>query len=91
MKFLDNYLSFPIEGYTLALDFKIEKGLFNFLNKLDKIVLDHDGKIYLAKDVRMSETMFKNSYPKWSDFLKVRKIYSADKVLNSLQSQRIGL
>ena len=47
----DNYLSFPLEGYSLALDFKIEKGLFELLNKLDQLVLKYKGRIYLSKDV----------------------------------------
>ena len=35
----DNYLSFPLSGYTLALDFKIEPGLFYLLDQLDAMVL----------------------------------------------------
>jgi hypothetical protein len=50
----DNCLSFPMEGYTLALDFPIKADLFPFLNELDTIVTDHGGRSYLAKDVRMS-------------------------------------
>ena len=37
----DNWLSFPMEGYSLALDFKIEKGLFELLDQLDEIVLKY--------------------------------------------------
>ena len=37
----DNWLSFPMEGYSLALDFKIEKGLFGLLDRLDEIVLKY--------------------------------------------------
>lgn len=59
----DHYLSFPMEGYTLALDFKIDRGLFPFLDELDRIVLDHGGRLYLAKDARMSESTFKQGYP----------------------------
>lgn len=87
----NNYLSFPMEGFTLALDFKIEKGLFDFLNELDKIVLEYNGRLYMTKDSRMSEQMLKQSYPDWIKFMEVRKKYGADKVLQSLQSQRLGL
>ena len=86
-----NYLSFPIEGYTLALDFKLNKGLFELLDELDKIVLDYGGRLYLTKDVRMSERMLKQGYPQWKAFMKVRKQYGADNVFHSLQSQRLGL
>ena len=86
-----NYLSFPIEGYTLALDFKLNKGLFELLDELDKIVLDYGGRLYMTKDVRMSAAMLKQGYPQWQAFMKVRKQYGADSVFHSLQSQRLGL
>ncbi|MBP9727564.1 MAG: FAD-binding oxidoreductase [Gammaproteobacteria bacterium] len=87
----ENYLSFPMEGYTLALDFKIAPGLFDLLDKLDSIVLHYGGRIYLTKDVRMSELIFKQSYTKWPDFAKIRTQYGADKQFHSLQSSRLGL
>ncbi|MDG6773951.1 FAD-binding oxidoreductase [Thiomicrorhabdus sp. ZW0627] len=87
----ENYLSFPTEGYTLALDFKIDAALFPFLEELDHIVLDYGGRLYLTKDARMSETTFKQSYPLWETFQEVRTRYGADQVFNSLQSQRLGL
>ena len=67
-----NYLSFPMEGYTLALDFKFEKSLLPLLNELDEIVLSHGGRHYLAKDARMSEHTFKQSYVNWEKFLSVK-------------------
>ena len=87
----ENYLSFPMEGYTLALDFKIEPGLFELLERLDRIVLEVGGRIYLAKDVRMSEATFKQSYTKWLDFATIRTRYGADKHFHSLQSKRLGI
>ncbi len=87
----DNYLSFPEEGYTLALDFKMDSTLLAFLDKLDKIVLEYGGKLYLTKDARMSEAMFKQSYPLWETFQEVRHQYHAHQAFNSLQSKRLGL
>lgn len=87
----DNYLSFPMEGYTLALDFKLEPGLFPLLNELDRVVLDYGGRLYLTKDARMSETTFKKSYANWEKFMTVRTKHGADKVFNSLQSKRLGI
>lgn len=46
--------SFPMPGYTLALDFKVNKKVFKLLDELDKIVLRLGGRIYLTKDARMS-------------------------------------
>ena len=48
-----------MEGYSLALDFKVEKGLFDLLNKLDEIVVKYKGRIYLAKDARVSHAQKK--------------------------------
>ncbi|CAN5150959.1 FAD-binding oxidoreductase [soil metagenome] len=86
-----NLLSFPMAGYTLAVDFKMDDGLFEFLNELDAIVLDFGGRIYLAKDARMSEKTFKQSYPGWEALQEVRARYGAQRKFASLQSRRLGL
>jgi decaprenylphospho-beta-D-ribofuranose 2-oxidase len=87
----ENYLSFPMEGYSLALDFKIENGLFELLGKLDDIVLKHCGRIYLAKDARVSKEVFEQGYPQINEFRALRKKYGMNEKFNSLQSQRIGI
>jgi FAD/FMN-containing dehydrogenase len=87
----DNYLSFPISGYTLALDFKISQGALALMDSLDSMVLDYGGRLYLTKDVRMSEQTFKSSYPEWHRFEEVRERYGAVGKFSSLQSKRLGL
>jgi FAD/FMN-containing dehydrogenase len=87
----DNYLSFPIEGYTLALDFKLEPGLFALLDELDAMVLDAGGRLYLAKDARMSAATFERGYPRHAAFRQVRRDYGADGAFASSQSHRLGL
>ena len=87
----DNYLSFPMEGYSLALDFKIEKGLFDLLNKLDEIVVKYKGRIYLAKDARVSQEAFEKGYPKIESFRQYRKENKMDSKFQSLQSKRVGI
>lgn len=42
--------SFPIEGYSLALDFPRTRGIFDLVKKLDELVWGYGGKIYLTKD-----------------------------------------
>jgi len=86
-----NLLSFPISGYTLTLDFKYEADLLPLLNQLDSIVVQHGGRLYLAKDARMSETVFKSSYPRWQEFADLREKIGATRVFSSLQSQRLGI
>lgn len=87
----ENYLSFPLEGYSLALDFKIESGLFELLNELDKIVAKYGGRIYLAKDSRVNREVFEAGYPLVDKFREFRKRYELDKKFKSLQSERLGL
>ena len=87
----DNYLSFPMEGYSLALDFKIEKGLFELLDKLDEIVVKFEGRIYLAKDVRVTKETFEKGYPQIETFRQFRKENKMDTKFQSLQSKRVGI
>lgn len=58
----DRYLHFPMEGYTLALDIKITKRIWNVLDHLDEIVTSLGGKIYLSKDARLGSENFKKQY-----------------------------
>lgn len=44
------YNSFPQEGYTLALDFKVNSKLKKLVAQLDSIVEEYGGRIYLTKD-----------------------------------------
>ncbi len=87
----ENLLSFPKQGYTLTLDFKQQPSLFPLLEELDQIVLDHSGRIYLAKDARMSETVFKACYPNWEEFVNIKCKYDPNGRFASLQSDRLGL
>ncbi len=86
-----NYLSFPMEGFTLALDFKREDSLFPLLDRLDQIVMEAGGRLYLAKDARMSREMFTRTYPRREAFLKVRRQVDPGNLFGSLQSRRLGL
>ncbi len=62
-------MSFPREGYTLALDFPNNgKRTFTFLNELDTLVRSVNGAIYPAKDARMSAETFAVSYPRLESF-----------------------
>lgn len=82
-------ISFPIEGYTLALDFPITRELFPFLDILDKIVLDYGGRIYLTKDARMGSEMFWRGYENASQFKSIIEKYNPQGFFSSLQSKRL--
>ncbi|MGC8594658.1 MAG: FAD-binding protein [Candidatus Kryptoniota bacterium] len=86
-----NYLSFPMEGYSLALDFKVEKGLFNFLSLLDEVVVRNGGRIYLTKDSRMRREVFESGYHKAETFRRLRKEFGMKEKFNSMQSRRLDI
>ena len=86
-----NLLSFPMEGYTLALDFKITSDVIALLRKLDSMLIDMGGRVYLAKDAVMEEKSFKTTYTKWQEFESVREKYGAIGKFASAQSKRLGL
>ncbi len=86
-----NPLSFPLEGYTLALDFKLEKSLFPLLDRLDSMVVDSGGRLYLTKDARMSKEIFTRSYPRLDEFRRIKAEVDPDSLFGSMQSRRLGL
>jgi hypothetical protein len=87
----DDLISFPKEGYTLALDFPVRKGLFEFLDELDKVILNYGGRLYLSKDARMKAEIFWNGYSKAQKFLDIVKKYNPGFKFNSIQADRLSI
>jgi FAD/FMN-containing dehydrogenase len=87
----DGMLSFPMEGYTLTLDFPVNSATLNLLLALDSIVSDHGGRLYLAKDARAGAAMLRRGYPRLEEFLAVRNRVDPMRRFASLQSERLGL
>ncbi len=84
-------MSFPMEGYTLTLDFPIKPALFPFLDELDAMITAWGGRVYLTKDVRLSPESLRASYPGVPAFLDIRKKWDPEGKIHSLQSQRLNL
>lgn len=87
----DGFLSFPMEGYTLALDFPAAPETFKLFIELDRIVSAHGGRIYLAKDACSSPELLRQGYPQLDRFQSVRAETDPSGKFTSLQSQRLGL
>jgi decaprenylphospho-beta-D-ribofuranose 2-oxidase len=78
-------LSFPIRGYTLALDIPVSRDLPDFLHRLDEIVIGYGGRIYLAKDAVLSPEAFAASYPQLNQFRAIKqKLDPVNRVSSSL-------
>jgi len=87
----DGILSFPMPGYTLALDFAVEDGLFPFLDRLDEMVVKRGGRVYLAKDARMRPEMFKAMYPGLARWQSVKSEIDPNDRFSSTLSRRLGM
>ena len=85
-------LSFPAEGWTLALDFPARtRGLGPLLDELDKLVVAHGGRVYLAKDSRVSAATLEEMYPGLPEFRKLRADLDPAGILTSDLSRRLNL
>ncbi|RYG28366.1 MAG: FAD-binding oxidoreductase, partial [Chitinophagaceae bacterium] len=87
----ESMISFPEEGFTLALDFPVRDGLFKFLDELDQIVLQYGGRLYMSKDARMKPEVLVQGYPRLEEFKAVVKKYNPSFKLSSVQSERLLL
>lgn len=83
-------LSFPTEGYTLALDIPLRKGTLEVLDELDERVAAAGGRIYLVKDARMSSAIMERTYPRLDEFRKIARQYGQGRFRTAL-SDRLGL
>lgn len=85
-------LSFPLQGWTLAADVPAGiAGLGAVLDRLDDRVIEAGGRIYLAKDSRMSAATFRAGYPRLDEWLEVRDSLDPEGVFVSDQARRLGL
>ncbi len=56
-------LSFPDTGYTFAIDFPIRNSTAALTKRLDAMVLEAGGRIYLGKDAFVDADTFAKMYP----------------------------
>jgi hypothetical protein len=85
-------MSFPIDGFALAVDFAHNQKVFPLLEKLDKIVVNCGGRVYLAKDIRLNSENFRMMY---SDTLEqwnsIREKYNVRDKFSSLMFNRFNI
>ena len=68
----DGPMSFPMEGYTLALDLPMRGGAPALIGALDGITHRHGGRVYLAKDASSAPERVRQGYPALAAFESVR-------------------
>ncbi|MFN2454452.1 MAG: FAD-binding protein [Pyrinomonadaceae bacterium] len=85
-------LSFPLAGYTLALDMPLgDAKLFEFLERLDEIVLEHGGRVYLAKDARVRPETFRRMYPRFDEWLRIKTQLDANNCWRSDLARELNI
>jgi len=85
------FLSHPMKGYTLTLDIPNHKGLVPFLHELDRILLEYNGRLYLAKDAVAKPETIAAMYPRLDEFKAIRKRLDPEGVLASNMARRLGI
>jgi FAD/FMN-containing dehydrogenase len=84
-------LSYPMPGYTLALDIPCKPGIEEFTRELDRILLDHGGRLYLAKDSLTDSATFAAMYPGVEAFREQCALLDPQGLLSSAQARRLHL
>jgi len=85
------HLSFPMPGWTLALDLPVRRDLGELLAKLDRMVQDAGGRLYLAKDARMPRWLLESGYPQLDAFRSLRARIDPEGRLATDLSRRLAL
>jgi decaprenylphospho-beta-D-ribofuranose 2-oxidase len=85
-------LSFPIEGWTLALDLpRAAPGLDAALDRVDQLVAQAGGRIYLTKDDRTRPETLAAMYPRLEEWRATRERADPDQLWRSDLAERTGL
>ena len=83
-------MSFPMDGFTFAVDFMPGQKLWQVLDKLDEMVIANCGRVYLAKDARLSSKNFRQMYSKTIDsWESVRQKYNLKNKFSSMMFNRL--
>ncbi|MBP8231427.1 MAG: FAD-binding oxidoreductase [Rhizorhabdus sp.] len=83
--------SFPMDGYTLALDFPVGRRTAALTAELRAMTRDHGGRLYLAKDAQMTDVEMAALDPRGLAFARWRRDGGMAGPLRSYQSERLGL
>jgi decaprenylphospho-beta-D-ribofuranose 2-oxidase len=86
------WMSFPIEGWTLAIDIPTDfPGLSRLLDGFDDMVVSASGRVYLAKDSRLAKEPAEMMYPMIGRFRELRERLGISNLIKSDLSERLSL
>ena len=84
-------LSFPMEGYTLAIDFPARARAERLIGALEAMTLEAGGRLYLGKDALASGAQIKAMYPEWQAWAAEADKADPEGVLITDMVRRLGL
>ncbi len=84
-------LSFPMHGYTLSLDLPRRDGLMPLLDNLHETVVEYGGRVYLAKDAALRPDAFRAMYPRYPEWLEVKRRVDPENRFASAQAARLHI
>jgi decaprenylphospho-beta-D-ribofuranose 2-oxidase len=87
----EGYLSFPKPGFAFSFDVANGEKVASLLADCDEITASFGGRVYLAKDARLSPEKFSVMYPRHNEWREVAARYDVSGVFASDMSRRLGL
>ncbi len=88
----ESRISFPMAGYTLALDFPVNgRKTLALMDRLDRITIEHGGRFYLAKDSRMTAETLRAADGRVEEFARMRHENGWSGRFQSCQAERLSI
>ncbi|UWP97465.1 FAD-binding oxidoreductase [Aliiroseovarius crassostreae] len=85
------HLSFPMEGYTLAVDFPARDGAETLIAQLERMTVQAKGRLYLAKDALATGAAIKAMYPEHGDWAQIADAADPERRLETDMTRRLDL
>lgn len=88
----EGMLSFPLQGWTLAVDLPAHDAeVYLMLDRMDQVVAEAGGRVYLAKDARLRPDVLGAMYPRLAEWRDVKARVDPEARFRSDLAERIGL
>ncbi len=88
----EGMLSFPLQGWTLAVDIPAHDAeVYLMLDRVDEVVAKAGGRVYLAKDARLRPDLLATMYPRLGEWREVKARVDPEGRFRSDLAERLGL